>query len=100
MKEEQRTHQNDDGKLLQQLMGECFNRLLNQLRSVVDRHNLHPFWQRFLQRTELFLHGVKRFKRVLPVTHHHHAAHNFALTVKLRHTPTDFRPQADRRHVF
>ncbi|MNZ91832.1 hypothetical protein D3C78_1108300 [compost metagenome] len=99
VKQKQRTHQNDDGELLQQFVRQRFDRFLNQLRSVVHRDNLHPFWQRFLQHAEFFFHSVKRFKRVLPVTHHHHAARNFTLAVKLRHTPTDLRPQADRRHV-
>ncbi|MNE05407.1 hypothetical protein D3C80_979680 [compost metagenome] len=99
MEQEQRAHQSHHDKLLQELVGQGFNCMFDQLGAVVHGDNFHTRRQGLLNLLQLDLQRVDGFQGIFAVAHHDDAARHFALAVQLRHAPADLRPFAQRRHL-
>ncbi len=99
MEQEQSADQGYHQKLFQQLMGQGFNRVFDQLRTIIHSHNFHTGRQGLLNFLQLHLQRVNGLQRIFTVAHHYDAARHFALAVQLSHTTADLRPFAQRRHL-
>ncbi|SUI79817.1 Uncharacterised protein [Serratia quinivorans] len=77
MEQEQSADQRHHDKLFQQLVGQGFDGVFNQLRAIVNRNDFHSRRQRPLNLLQFHLQRVNGFQRIFTVAHHHNAACHF-----------------------
>ncbi len=91
--EKEQADQADDDAFLDQFLAQRVHGAVDQLGAVVDRHRLHAGRKGRLQLPELLLHPLDHARRVLPVAHHHDAAHRLPLAVQLGGAGAEGGPQ-------
>ena len=99
MQKKEDAHGSNDQAFLDERAGERMNGAPDQLRTVVDRGDLHAFGQGGLKLIELLLDVADGGECVRAVALDGNAAHDLALPVHLGDAAPLVRPELDARHV-
>ena len=94
VEQKQRADHRHNDKLLNELMGQGLDGVFNQLRTIVDRNNLHACGQAFLHFRQFGLYRVNGAERVFTRAHNDYPARHLALAVELGDAAPDRRSPA------
>src|SRR5439155_21679230 len=81
--EKDKTDEGDDDAFLDQLLPRLRDRAVDQIASIIGRHDSHTGRQRRLDAVDLAFDAIDYVERVFTVAHHHNSTDDFAFTVKI-----------------
>src|SRR5260370_38559885 len=100
MEKEDDGDERDDDALLRERPPQRLDRAVDQVRTVIDRYNLHIFWQGRRHFGQTRLHIVNDIKRVLAKTLQDDATADLAFAIDFGNAPAFVRPKFDPGNVL
>src|SRR5260370_22154094 len=100
MEKEDDGDERDDDALLRERPLQRLDRAVDQVRTVIDRYDLHIFWQGRRHFRQTRLHIVNDIKRVLAKTLQDDATGDLAFAIEFGNAPAFVRAKLDPRNVL